>query len=224
MNSGRRRPGRCAAPVISKGGSERARQGLDGAALVEAAPQQRRHALGFGQDLEGHLGDETRAYPGAASNLTRSSPVTFFITRPPDLTTSPRPLTALHADQTVARRPGHDAAGPGEIHGRDRADGRFAPRAEKRPIIHRLEGQLLALLGQNADQFGQGRAAPRRDHQLGGFIERDAVIAVDASRRPTSMRPPERGLAVRAADGERLRSLAAASVTIVDASASSRGV
>jgi hypothetical protein len=44
-----------------------------------------------------------------ASPRHRSRPVTFFITRPPDLNTSPLPLTRAQAQQMVARGADTDA-------------------------------------------------------------------------------------------------------------------
>ena len=45
---------------------------------------------GIGCDLEGHLAHDRQRAPAAGRPRHRSSPVTFFITRPPDLKTSPR--------------------------------------------------------------------------------------------------------------------------------------
>ena len=52
-----------------------------------------RERAGFGNTLK-MTSLKTPSVPHAPQfSLTKSSPVTFFITRPPDLTTSPRPVT-----------------------------------------------------------------------------------------------------------------------------------
>ena len=52
-----------------------------------------RERAGFGNTLK-MTSVKTPSVPHAPQfSLTKSSPVTFFITRPPDLTTSPRPVT-----------------------------------------------------------------------------------------------------------------------------------
>ena len=51
---------------------------------------------------------------------------------------------------------------------------RPARRAEQRPVVHRLEGKLLIVGGEQRLDLGERRAGFRRQHQFLGLIERDA--------------------------------------------------
>ena len=59
-----------------------------------------------------------------ARNFTRSRPVTFFITRPPDFTTSPRPVTARTPIRPSRAAPAAMRRGPERLAAATRADGR----------------------------------------------------------------------------------------------------
>ena len=112
--------------------------------------------------------------------------MTFFITRPPDLKISPRPLTPLHPQQMVARRPDGDAARAGDVGGEHAADrGLPGLAARQRPEVHRLEGQHLAALGERRLDLGERRAGAGRHHHLARLVERDAAhrLGRDVGRR-----------------------------------------
>ena len=75
--------------------------------------------------------------------------MTFFITRPPDFTTSPRPLTKRTPIRLSRAAPAMIRRGP-EMFIAATAPMVGSPlRAEERAVIHRLEGQLLPLRGKD---------------------------------------------------------------------------
>ena len=121
--------------------------------------------------------------------------MTFFITRPPDLTTSPRPLTKRTPIRLSRAAPAMMRRGP-EMFMAATAPMVGSPlRAEKRPVIHRLEGQLLAPLRRARLTSDSGVPAAGRDHQLGGLVERDAGQSRRATARaPVCVGRPMRGL------------------------------
>ena len=77
--------------------------------------------------------------------------------------------------------------------------------AEERALVHGLEGQLLALLGEHALDLRKRRAGARRDDELARLIERDTREARGGQRRFTLGRSAEARLAAAARDGERRR-------------------
>ena len=103
-------------------------------------------------------------------SFTRSSPVTFFITRPPDFTASPRPLTKRTPMRLSRAAPAMIRRGPEMFAAATAADGRFALRAQERPVIDGLEGKLLTLLGETA-----------LDLRLSGVPLRAAITSSDGS-------------------------------------------
>ena len=84
----------------------------------------------------------------------------------------------------VARGAGQDAAAAGQIGGEHAAD-RGLPRraAQGRSEIDRLEGKLLAALGEHALDLGERRAGGGRQHKLGRLVERDADETLGAHHR-----------------------------------------
>ncbi len=74
------------------------------------------------------------------------------------------------AEHEIARRARRRSARAGQAAG-NRAAYRGAG-AE----VRRLEGQHLTLIGQRRFDFGQGRAAARRDHEFGRVVVHDAPI------------------------------------------------
>ena len=82
-----------------------------------------------------------------AMSFTRSRPGDVLHHPPAGLHHLAAPVDEAHADQAVAGGARHDPARAGDVHGRDRPDGRLALGAEERAVIHRLEGQLLPLRG-----------------------------------------------------------------------------
>ena len=86
--------GRCAAPLTPKGEPSAA----DSAAMARASSspsddERRRRPRRAGSTLNVDLGHQAERAMAPHYSFTRSRPVTFFITRPPHLTISPRPLT-----------------------------------------------------------------------------------------------------------------------------------
>ena len=78
------------------------------------------------------------------------------------------PGDGLEAQQVVPRGAGLEAAGAGEIAGQGAAQGGGFTK------MGRLEGELLALIGQGGFQSGQGRARPRHQDQFIGLVVHDA--------------------------------------------------
>ena len=93
--------------------------------------------------------------------------MTFFITRPPVLTTSPRPLTKRTPSRLSRAAPALMRRGPEQRWRRNTPPivGRRVG-AEQRAQVHRLERQHLAALGQRRLDLGERRAGARGDDQL----------------------------------------------------------
>ena len=93
--------------------------------------------------------------------------MTFFITLPPDLKASPRPLTPLKPSRWSRAAPADDAARAGEV-AHDRADQGALPGflAEQRAEVRRLEGEHLVALGQQRLDLAHRRAGAQGDDQF----------------------------------------------------------
>jgi len=113
------------------------------------------------------------------------------------------PIDHADADQGVAGGAGIDATRAGDVAGSDRADRRLAGCAEKRAMVHRLEGQHLAAITERLLDVGKRGAGARADHHLGGLVERDAGEAGAGERALRLRRAAEARAAVAADDGER---------------------
>ena len=156
-----------------EGRADRGAERFDGAPVVEAGKHERRGALRNRQHLEGDLGQESERAPGAGHQLHEVEPGDVLHHPPAGFYRLAAAVDEAHADEAVPRRAGHDPAWTGDVRRHHRADGRLAGRAEEDAVIGRLEGQLLALVGERAHHLRHRRAGPRRDHELGRLIERD---------------------------------------------------
>ena len=86
------------------------------------------------------------------------------------------PADGAEAEQVVARRSRLDAARAGGVD-RDGAPYCSPARrsAQDKAVIRRLEGELLALLVEQALDFAERRARAGGQHQFGRLVERDAA-------------------------------------------------
>ncbi len=80
----------------------------------------------------------------------------------------------------------------------------FARPAEDRAVIHRLEGELLALAFDQRLDLGERRAGPGREHQLLRLVQRHAGEPGQIERQIGLARAAERALAAAPRDFERL--------------------
>jgi hypothetical protein len=75
--------------------------------------------------------------------------------------------------------------------------------AEQRAVVHRFEGELLAVFRQQLLDLGQRRAGLCRQHQFGRLVERDAGEFRQIKRVFALQRPADAALGAMAEDFER---------------------
>ena len=85
--------GRCAAPLVSKGEPTAAQSASTARPSSRPGRTSVAERSGIGSTLKVTSVRNPSVPQEPAISFTRSSPVTFFITRPPDFIASPRPLT-----------------------------------------------------------------------------------------------------------------------------------
>ena len=183
------------------------RHRVDRVLVGEAANGQRRLGLGGGQTLKVRSVTTASVPHEPAINFDMSYPVTFLTTRPPDLNASPLPETALMPRTWSRAAPAFSRRGPDELAASTppmvpRLAG-LARLPEQRAIIHRLEGQLLAALGQHCLDLGERRAGSCRQHQLLGLVQRDAGELRQVERMRGLQRPADAALGAVADDLQR---------------------
>jgi hypothetical protein len=178
---------------------------FDGRRIGEARQDQGRDLLLHRQHLEGHLGQQTESAPGSGHQLHEIETGDVLHHPSAGLDRLAAPVDEAHADQTVAGGTRIDAAGPGIVGRRHRAEGRLAGRAEERAVIHRLEGQHLPTPGQQRLHLGERRTGAGRDHHLGRLVEGDAGEPGRGERRLVMRRTAERRLGAAADEPQRFR-------------------
>ena len=102
--------------------------------------------------------------------------MTFFITRPPDLKISPRPLTPATPSRWSRAAPRWMRRAPDMLVAKTPPIGlRWPAAAGGRAEVDRLEGQHLPARGELGLDLRERRAGARRHHDLGRLVERDAA-------------------------------------------------
>jgi len=111
--------------------------------------------------------------------ITLPRPSTNVLHHPPAIADHPAPaVDEAHAQQAVAAGARMaDPTRPGHVPGHHATDRRRPVGAQQRPVIHRFEGQGLALGRQHRLDFGHRRA--RAHHQGQG-----ARFVIDDARQP----------------------------------------
>ena len=151
------------------------RHGRRRGVVEQAAQHQRRLGLRRRQHLEGHVGEHGERAPRAGHHLRQIVAGDVLDHPPAGLERLAPAGHGVDAEHMVARRTRLDAPRPGKIggkHAADRAAARLA--AEQRPVVHRLEGEFLAVLGKQLLDLGERRAGPGRQHQFLRLVERHA--------------------------------------------------
>ena len=105
----------------------------------------------------------------------------------------------------VARGAGLDPARAGEVRRQHAADRAAAGGpAQQRPVVHRLEGELLAARGDERLDLGNRRPGARREHQLLRLVQRHAGEPGQIKGQIGLRRPADRALGAVADDLQRL--------------------
>jgi hypothetical protein len=173
--------------------------------FVGETPQgERRLGLRRRQHFEGDVGDDGERAPGAGHQLGQIVTGHVLHHPPAGLPRLAAPRNGMDAEDMVARGARLDAPWTGKIC-RQRAADRAHPgcAAEQRPIVQRLEGQLLVVLGKQRLDLGQWRAGPGRKHQFLRLVKRDARQPRQVERMLGLRRPADPALGAVAQDLQR---------------------
>ena len=168
---------------------------------LEATDQHRRLGLRPGQHLDRHLGQDGERAPGTRHQLAEVVAGDVLHHPAAGLEDFAAAGHRGEAEEVVACGAGLDPARAGQVRRQRAADGAAAAAAaEDGAIVHRLEGELLALGGDERLDLGKRRTGVRREHQLRGLIERDAGERGEVERQIGLRRPADRALRAMADD------------------------
>ena len=178
---------------------------LPAAAIVKVHHQNGLLAFGPRQCLHRHVGHGRKRTPGAGEKLAEVVAGDVLHNAAAGFEGLAAPGNGTEAEKMIARGAGLYPPRPGEVSSECTADrARVRRTSEKRPVIHRLEGQPLAACGGQRFHLGERRAGLRRQHQLLRLVERDAGQGRKVERRVPLRRPADRALAAPPDDFERL--------------------
>ena len=181
------------------GRRHRRRHRLVGARVVEAENQHGRLGLRTRQHLDRHLGHGGERAERAGQQLAEIVAGDVLHHAAARLEGLGAARHRREAEEMIARGAGLDAPRPRKVR-RERAAERARVRgpAEDRAVIHRLEGELLALALDQRLDLGERRAGPGREHQLLRLVQRHAGEPGQIERQIGLARAAERALASRA--------------------------
>ena len=160
------------------GRRHRRRHRLVRARVIEAENQHRRLGLRTRQHLDRHLGHGGERPERAGQQLAEIVAGDVLHHAAARLEGLGAARHRREAEEMVARGAGLDPPRPRKVR-RERAAERARVRgpAEDRAVIHRLEGELLALALDQRLDLGERRAGPGREHQLLRLVQRHAARA-----------------------------------------------
>ncbi len=178
----------------------------------EAVHQNRADFFRRRQHLDGDFGERRQGAVGAGHQLRQIVAGDVLDHPAAALDRLAAPADAGNPQHVIARRAGLETPRPGQIAGNGTAQ-RAALIAVEAGHVHRLEGQLLALVGDGGLDLGERRAGARAQHQLFGLVERNtgelrqiegvADLAVTLAAMGPEQRPAEAAFRCRAGDLQR---------------------
>jgi hypothetical protein len=171
------------------------RHRLDRLVIVETDQRHARLGLRPRQGLDRHLGQRRQRAPRAGHELAEVVAGDVLHHPPPGLEGLAAARHRREAQEMIARRAGLDPAWAGKVGGERAADRTLAGRStEQRPVVHRLEGELLAPgIDQRLD-LGDRRSRAGGQHQLLGLVERHTAKPGEIERQVGLRRPADRAL------------------------------
>ena len=146
-------------------------------AVASSRPNTRIVCLGFRprQRLDRDVGHDGERAPGASQKLAEVVAGNVLHHAAAGFERLAASGNRAEAKEMVAGGAGLDAPWAGEVR-RECATDRAAVgrNAQKRTIVHRLEGKLLTVSRDQRLDLGKRRARPRRQYELGGLVEGDS--------------------------------------------------
>ena len=185
------------------GRAERGRHRGHRAPDVEALQRQRGGGRGRGQHLEGDLGQHAQRAARAGHQPREVVAGDVLHDAPARSHHAPLAVHEARADQAVAAGARAHAPRPRGAGGDRAADRGLPVRAHQRAVVHGLEGQALAVLGQGRLDLGHRRARGGHQRQRAGLVERDP--RQPRGREDRGAVPVRRRARAPAADPERPR-------------------
>ncbi len=195
--------GTCAAPVGSKGEPSAAESAATARGMGRPESTSVRSPSAFGSTLKQTSWNTASVPKEPGQRLHQVEAGDVLHDAAAGLHVLGEAVDELQADHRVAGGAEVDPRRARDIGRGDAADGRLAARSVEPAMVHRLEGQALALRRERLRHHPQRRSRLRRDDQFGRLVERDARELRGGDGGGRLHRSAEAGTRATAGDGER---------------------